>query len=101
MLELLNSLDQNTWNLEEAVVPWAAAENKIGKLNEFLHYAMGINDIRDFVEIVINNSLHVSVPQSVQRAKIIINTIAISSAEAERGFSLMNLIYIDERGSLL
>ena len=99
MIKLFNLLDQNTWNLE-VVVPWAAAKNKIGKLNEFLHHEVGINDFRDFVEIVLNNSLHVSVPQSVQRAKNI-NTIAISSAEAERGFSLMNLIYTDKRGGLV
>ena len=61
---------------------------------------MGIYEFRDFVEIALNNSLHVSVSQSVQRAKNI-STIAISSAEAERGFSLMNLIYTDKRGSLL
>ena len=101
MLELFNLLDQNTWNLFEAVVLWVAAENKIGKLNEFLHYEVSINDFRDFVENVLNSKLHVLIPQSVQRAKNIINTIAISSAEAERGFSLMNLIYTDKRGSLL
>ena len=62
---------------------------------------MSINDFRDFVENVLNSSLHVLISQSVQRAKNIINTIAISSAEAERKFSLMNLIYTDKRGSLL
>ena len=62
---------------------------------------MSINYLRDFVEIVLSNSLHVSIPQSVQRAKNIINTIAIRSAEAEREFSLMNLIYTDKRSSLL
>ena len=70
-------------------------------LNEFLHHEVSINDFRDFVENVLNSSLHVLISQSVQRAKNIINTIAISSAEAERGFSLMNLIYTDKRNSLL
>ena len=101
VLELFNLLNQNTWNLEEAVVPWVAAENKIGKLNEFLNHKVSINDFRDFVKNVLNSSLHVLILQSVQRAKNIINTIAISSAEAERGFSLMNLIYTDKRDSLL
>ena len=72
--------------MEEAVVLLVAAEKKIGKLNEFLHHEVSINDFRDFVENVINRSLHVLILQSVQRAKNIINTIAISSAEAERGF---------------
>ena len=88
VLELFNLLDQNTWNLEEAIVPWVAAENKIDKLNEFLHHEVSINNFRDFVENVVNSSLHVLISLSVQRAKNIINTIAISSAEAERGFSL-------------
>ena len=88
VLELFNLLDQNTWNLFEAVVPWVAVENKFGKLNEFLHHEVSINDFRDFVENVVNSNLHVLIPLSVQRAKNIINTIAISSAEAERGFSL-------------
>ena len=88
MLELFNLLDQNTWNLFEAVVPWVAAENKIVKLNEFLHHEVSINDFRDFVKNVVNSNLHVLIPLNVQRAKNIINTIAISSAEAERGFSL-------------
>ena len=101
VLDLFNLLDQNTWNLEEAVVPWVAAEHKIGKLNEFLHHEVSINDFRDFVENVLNSSLHVLIPLSVQRAKDIINIIAISSAEAERGLSLMNLIYRDKRSSLL
>ena len=62
---------------------------------------MGINDFRDFVKIVLNSSLHVLILQTVQRAKNIINTVAISSAEVEQGFSLMDLIYTDKRGSLL
>ena len=101
VFELFNLLNQNTWNLEEAIVPWVAVENKFGKLNEFPHHEVSINDFRDFVENVLNSSLHVLIPQSVQRAKNIINTIAICSAEAQRRFSLMNLIYTDKRGSLL
>ena len=62
VLELFNLLDQNTWNLEEAIVPWVAAENKFVKLNEFLHHEVSINDFRDFVEIVLNSSLHVLIP---------------------------------------
>ena len=45
VLELFNLLDQNTWNLEEAIVPWVAAEHKISKLNEFLHHEKSINDL--------------------------------------------------------
>ena len=59
VLELFNLLDQSTWNLEESIVPWVAAENKIGKLNEFLHHEVSTNNFRDFVENVLNSSLHV------------------------------------------
>ena len=48
VLELFTLLDQNTWNLEEAIIPWVAAENKIGKLNEFLHHELSINDFKRF-----------------------------------------------------
>ena len=82
VLQLFNLLDQNAWNLK-AVVPWVAEEKKIGILNEFLHHKVSINDFKDFVKHVLNRSLHVLIPQSVQRVKNIINTIAISLAEAE------------------
>ena len=98
-LELFNLLDQNTWNVEEVLVPWVAAEKKLGRLNEFLHHKVTVNDFRDFVENVLSSNVHI--PQSVKRAKNIIDTIAISSAEAERGFSLMNIIYTDKRSRLL
>ena len=99
MLELFNLLDQNTWNLEEAIESWVAAETKIGRLNEFLDHEVSINDFRDFVENVLNSSLHVLILQSVQRAKNIINTIAINSAEAERGFSLIKSIKFNDNKS--
>ena len=35
VLELFNLLNQNTWNLEEAVVPWVAAEIKLANLMNF------------------------------------------------------------------
>ena len=40
------------------------------------------------------------IPQTIAKAKNIINTIAISSAEAERGFSKMNQIIVDNRSNL-
>jgi len=52
------------------------------------------------VESVLQNSSNLTeaeVPSSVQKAKNIISAIAVSSAEAERGFSKMNIIYSDER----
>ena len=41
-----------------------------------------------------------AVSETIQRAKNIMNTVAVSSAEAERGFSVMNTIYSDKRNRL-
>jgi hypothetical protein len=43
---------------------------------------------------------NVPVPSTIQKARKIVNTIAISSAEAERSFSLMNIICKRVRNSL-
>ena len=47
-----------------------------------------------------SNLAKAEVPSSVQKAKNVISVIAISSAEAERGFSKMNIIYSDKRSRL-
>ena len=86
VLELFNLLDQNTWNLEEDIVPWVAVENKIDKLNEFLHHEVSINDFRDFVENVLNNSLHVLIPLSIQRAKNISTRLQSARQKQNEGF---------------
>ena len=44
-----------------------------------------------FVENVLREFHHHEVSLSVKRAKDIVNTMAVISAEAERGFSVMNL----------
>ena len=47
-----------------------------------------------------SNLAKAEVPSSVQKAKNVISAIAVSSAEAERGFSKMNLIYSDKKSRL-
>ena len=99
---LINFLEPNSWNIEEVVVPWRAAEEKLREFSKVFHHEISINDFRDYVENVLQNSsspAKAEVPQSVQKAKNIINAIAVSSAEAERGFSRMNIIYSDKRCS--
>ena len=57
----------------------------------------------DSVENVLQNSSNLAkteIPSGVQKAKNIISAIAASSAEAERGFSKMNIIYSDKRSRL-
>ena len=101
--DLINFLEPNSWNIEEVVVPWRAAEEKLGEFSKAFHHEISINDFLDYVENVLQNSSNpakAEVPQSVQKAKNIINAIAVSSAEAERGFSRMNIIYSDKRSRL-
>ena len=82
-------------------MPWLEAEEKLGKFEEIVSYKINVNDFRDFVENVVQNAENHTMPPSIRKAKHIINTIAISSAEAERGFSKMNVIYGDKRSRLL
>ncbi|KAF2885953.1 hypothetical protein ILUMI_20221 [Ignelater luminosus] len=88
-----------TWPYEEITSPWTAAERKLNCLSEILKYPIDLNDFRDFVDSNIE-SKNDPVPATIQKAKKIVSTIAISSAEAERGFSLMNAICTKVRNSL-
>lgn len=49
------------------------------------------------LQLVLNNPV---IPQTVQKAKNIISTIAVGSAEAEKGFSRMNITYTDKKSRL-
>ncbi|KAF2890979.1 hypothetical protein ILUMI_15194, partial [Ignelater luminosus] len=88
-----------TWPYEEITSLWTAAERKLNCLNEILKYPIDLNDFRDFVDSNIE-SKNDPIPATIQKAKKIVSTIAISSAEAERGFSLMNAICTKVRNSL-
>ena len=57
--------------------------------------------ILETVESALQNDENHTIPPSIRKAKSIVNTIAVSSAEAERGFSKMNIIYSDKRSRLL
>uniref|UniRef100_A0ABM5GK37 LOW QUALITY PROTEIN: E3 SUMO-protein ligase KIAA1586 homolog n=1 Tax=Pogona vitticeps TaxID=103695 RepID=A0ABM5GK37_9SAUR len=99
-LQFLTFLEPDYWNIEEVIVPWKAAEEQLHVFNTFFNYQVDINEYRDFVENVLKNYQNYSIPESVQRAKNIVRTIAVSSAEAERGFSKMNIICSEKRSRL-
>ncbi|XP_061476360.1 E3 SUMO-protein ligase KIAA1586 homolog isoform X4 [Rhineura floridana] len=92
-------LEPSTWPNEELTSPWIAGEKKLYHLSEILKHVIDLNDFRDFVDNNVESN-NVPIPATIQKAKKIVSTIAISSAEAERGFSLMNIICTRVRNSL-
>ncbi|XP_039708903.1 E3 SUMO-protein ligase KIAA1586 homolog isoform X2 [Pteropus medius] len=92
-------LEPSTWPYEEITSPWVAGEKKLFHLCELLKYEIDLKDFREFVSNNIKSN-NVSIPTTIQKAKKIVGTIAINSAEAERGFNLMNIICTRVRNSL-
>ncbi|XP_077625207.1 LOW QUALITY PROTEIN: E3 SUMO-protein ligase KIAA1586 homolog [Crocuta crocuta] len=92
-------LKPSTWPYEEITSPWVAGEKKLFHLCEILKYEIDLNDFREFVNSNIKSN-NVSIPIAIQKAKKIVNTIAVNNAEAERAFSLMNIICTRVRNSL-
>ncbi|XP_020859590.1 E3 SUMO-protein ligase KIAA1586-like isoform X2 [Phascolarctos cinereus] len=92
-------LEPSTWPFEELTSPWRAGEKTLHHLSEILKHEIDLSDFRDFVDnnVEANN---VPIPATIQKAKKIISAIAISTAEAERGFRLMNIICTRVRNSL-
>ena len=58
---------------------------------------MSINDFRDFVKNVLNSSLHVLIPQSVQRAKTL--SIQLQSARQKQNEDFINKSYLFKNNS--
>ena len=101
LFDTINLIQPHTWKIEEIEVPWFAAEQKLEIFEQIFQHEILVNDYRDFVENVIENFQNPVVPASVLKAQNIVNTMAVSSAEAERGFSLMNTIMSTRRSRLI
>jgi hypothetical protein len=67
---------------EELTSAWIAGEGKLCQANEILKQIY-FNDFRDFVDSNLE-SKKFPVPSTIQKARNIVSTIAISSAEVER-----------------
>ncbi|XP_044524357.1 E3 SUMO-protein ligase KIAA1586 homolog [Gracilinanus agilis] len=91
-------LEPSTWSFEQVTSPWRAGEKNLYRLSEILKYEIDLDDFRNFVDNVESNN--VPIPATIQKAKKIISIIAIDTAEAERGFGLMNMICTRVRNSL-
>ena len=77
---LINFLDPNSWNIEEVVILWLPAEEKLREFIKVFHHEISINEFRDYVENVLQNSSNLAkaeVPSSVQKAKNIISAILV------------------------
>lgn len=99
-LEFIKIFEPSYWNLSEVLVPWQAGEEQLHSFYKTFKYAVDKNEFRDFVENILKNPENYNTPEGVQKAKNIMKTIAVSSAEAERGFSQMNVICTDKRSRL-
>ena len=68
----------------------------------FLNLILKKNDFRNYLENVISNGNQKisKITANIRKAKNIVNTAAVSSAEAERGFPLMNIIIADIKAKL-
>jgi len=78
--DLINFLDPNSWNIEEVVILWLPAEEKLREFIKVFHHEISINEFRDYVENVLQNSSNLAkaeVPSSVQKAKNIISAILV------------------------
>ena len=49
---LINFLDPISWNIEEVVVPWLAAEKKLREFSKIFHHEISINEFRNYMENV-------------------------------------------------
>ena len=73
----------------------------LGRFQEIFFYNINVNrTFRDYAENVQNRENHYK-PPIIRNAQNIVRALAISSAEAERGFPKMNVIYSDKRSRLL
>jgi hypothetical protein len=98
-LQAYDVLEPPTWPYEELTSPWITGEEKLCQANEILKHEIDLNSFRDFVDSNLE-SKNVPVPSTIQKTRKIVSTIAISSAGAERGFRLMNVICMRVRNSL-
>jgi len=73
----------------DITAPWADGEEKLRKLCHRLNvdYSKAHNGLQDFID-----DDTAQLPQDLMELKSAIETIPVTSADAERGFSSMNII---------
>ena len=99
-VELLNDIDcLDPMKMPSAITsPWVEGEERLASLCTRFQVPFDselVNSYRDFIE---NPNC---VPDKVTSLRAIINTLPVSSADCERGFSVMNTICTERRAKLL
>lgn len=76
--------------------PWVSGEIKLKNICDL--FSLSIDEFREDFRNFIDDPI--SQPNSIVRLQSIVNTLPVSSADCERGFSLMNVICSDLRSTL-
>lgn len=98
ILSLFSLLKPNTWPGDVIFSPWLEVKIRLEALSKKIKYKLNVNEFKDLISgIDLTGS---KIPPTVTKAKKIIKTIAVSSAEAERAFSLLNSIWTQQRNKL-
>lgn len=102
IMDVFGVLYPGTWQIENIITPWCDGVKRLKILENILKYKVNTNDFRDLVDNVLANVPEsiTNVPESIKKARTILETVAVSSAEAERAFSLMNNIITEKRNCL-
>jgi hypothetical protein len=82
--EIFNILDSSRWYMENKLSAWEDGEEKLRAHNAIIKYVFDINDFRHYVENKIRGKG--DIPETV-KGQAIFNSVAVSSAEAEKSFS--------------
>ena len=70
-------------------VPWLESEEKLNDFSKIFKHDICFNEYRDYVENLLLDLNNIKNPPTIKKAHNIVGTVAVSSAEAEKGFSAM------------
>ena len=66
LFEVISVLGHDAWNIDETVVPWISAEQKLLGFTDIFKYIIDVNDLRDFLKNIISNRENFAMPKSIE-----------------------------------